>query len=158
MSFLSYKDKLRIGMTVDKGIIPEGLQGARHLMNLTVWELEKMARLVGINHKGHGINDYLLSEPGVQRHNSEDELEELLLPHSSPFLSSRRRRKIKKIQDNDSTSSSSEDFGFVEEESVEDEDEYGQQNTPNDKSAQLEQTEIHAPRSRKNIVCSTENT
>lgn len=86
-------------------------------------ELEKMARVVGINHKGHGISDDLLFEPGVQRHNSEDELEELILPDSSPDISGRRRRRVKHFKDSDSTSSSSEDYGYVEEESLEDEEE-----------------------------------
>ncbi|CAL8123081.1 unnamed protein product [Orchesella dallaii] len=122
VSILSYTDTIRIGMTVDKGIIPEGQQGAKHLINLTVRELEKMARVVGINPKGHGISEDLLFEPGVRRHNSEDELEELCLPDSSPDLSSRRKRRSKDFKDTDSTSSS-EDYGYGEEESLDGDDE-----------------------------------
>lgn len=124
MSFLSYKDNLRIGITVDKSIIPQG--DAKKLIDLTVCELEKMCRLVGISHKGNRICDDLRLEPDAVRHNSEDD---------------------------DSSSS-----GFAEEESLEDEDEYCQQNAFNHNSAQLEQTEICAPRSRKTISCTTEYT
>lgn len=155
VSFLSYKDTIRIGMTVDKGVVRDGQQGTRHLINLTVRELEKMARMVGINPKGHGIPRDLLIEPSV----SDDELEELLLPDSSPLLSSKRKRRNREryFKDSDSVSSSSEDFGYVEEESLEDDDEFSDElNKPtssrrNDNSDVSQQkTELYSDiRSRK---------
>ncbi|ODN04367.1 O-acyltransferase WSD1, partial [Orchesella cincta] len=146
VSILSYTDTLRIGMTVDKGIIPEGQQGARHLINLTVRELEKMARVVGMDPKGHGISEELLYEPGVRRHNSEDELEELLLPDSSPLLSTRRRRRSKGFKDTDSHSSSSEDYGYGEEESLDgdEEDNVGEISTAGSNLHAEESTDMRA--------------
>lgn len=137
-------------MTVDKGVIPQGNQGARHLVNLTIRELEKMARLVGVDPKGHGISAELLFEPGVRRHNSDDELEELLLPDSSPDFSSKRRRrsKAKDFKDSDSNSSSSEDFGYADEESLDDEEEFSQTEQHKNNGLQ-EQTVENVIRARK---------
>lgn len=94
---------------------------------------------MSIDHKGHGISEDLLFEPGVQRYNSDDELEELLLPDSPTPLSGRRRRKTQEFKDTDSTSSSSEDYGYVEEESLEDpEDDY--KTTEDDHKIKLNKT------------------
>jgi len=48
ISFLSYKNRLRIGVTVDKGVIRDGLDGAKKIANGMINEFKKMSRMVNI--------------------------------------------------------------------------------------------------------------
>ncbi|CAG7723524.1 unnamed protein product [Allacma fusca] len=52
ISFLSYGSNLRIGLTVDKGIIPNGNDGARGILQNTIEELVKLAEQIGVSTEG----------------------------------------------------------------------------------------------------------